>query len=143
MFFTTRLEWSNWKPSCPIFFCRLVDSRDIVELKMKQLDIEVTIRKKEAMPQLQSAPQPAVVYSQPSQMVPASAPTPTQAPPTPSPSTSPPAVKSAKSSHPPLKCPMAGTFYRSPGPGEPPFVKVDLLFNYIFIFCIMLFGNLI
>lgn len=110
---------------------------------MKQLDIEVTIRKKEAMPQLQSAPQPAVVYSQPSQMVPASAPTPTQAPPTPSPSTSPPAVKSAKSSHPPLKCPMAGTFYRSPGPGEPPFVKVDLLFNYIFILCIMLFGNLI
>ncbi|XP_022888764.1 uncharacterized protein LOC111404215 isoform X1 [Olea europaea var. sylvestris] len=23
----------------------------------------------------------------------------------------------------PLKCPMAGTFYRSPAPGEPPFMK--------------------
>lgn len=32
--------------------------------------------------------------------------------------------KPAQSSHLPLKCPMAGTFYRSPAPGEPPFVKV-------------------
>ncbi|RZR88090.1 hypothetical protein BHM03_00015610 [Ensete ventricosum] len=30
----------------------------------------------------------------------------------------------SKSSIPPLKCPMAGTFYRCPAPGEPPFVKV-------------------
>ncbi|GAB2300301.1 hypothetical protein Dimus_034337 [Dionaea muscipula] len=29
-----------------------------------------------------------------------------------------------KSSLPPFKCPMSGTFYRSPGPGEPPFVKI-------------------
>ncbi|KAK9141114.1 hypothetical protein Scep_010795 [Stephania cephalantha] len=35
-----------------------------------------------------------------------------------------PAAKPAKSSHPPLKSPMAGTFYRSPGPGQPAFVKV-------------------
>ncbi|XP_019080687.1 biotin carboxyl carrier protein of acetyl-CoA carboxylase 2, chloroplastic isoform X1 [Vitis vinifera] len=33
-------------------------------------------------------------------------------------------AKTSESSHPPLKCPMAGTFYRSPGPGEPPFVMV-------------------
>ncbi|KAK1306487.1 hypothetical protein QJS10_CPA10g01956 [Acorus calamus] len=33
-------------------------------------------------------------------------------------------AKSGKSSLPPLKCPMAGTFYRCSGPGEPPFVKV-------------------
>ncbi|RWW06109.1 hypothetical protein GW17_00030587 [Ensete ventricosum] len=31
----------------------------------------------------------------------------------------------SKSSIPPLKCPMAGTFYRCPAPGEPPFVKVQ------------------
>ncbi|TKY65338.1 Biotin carboxyl carrier protein of acetyl-CoA carboxylase [Spatholobus suberectus] len=108
---------------------KLVDSRDIVELKLKQHDCEVIIRKKEAMPQLQPAPQPAVVYSPPSPAVPvapfapASTPTPTLARPTPTP-TSPPAIKSAKSSHTPLKCPMAGTFYRSAAPGEPPFVKV-------------------
>ncbi|KHN40485.1 Biotin carboxyl carrier protein of acetyl-CoA carboxylase, chloroplastic [Glycine soja] len=35
---------------------KLVDSRDIVELKLKQHDVEVTIRKKEAMPQPPPAP---------------------------------------------------------------------------------------
>ncbi|KAK7340382.1 hypothetical protein VNO77_21084 [Canavalia gladiata] len=107
---------------------KLVDSRDIVELKLKQLDCEVTIRKKEAMPQPQPAPQPTPMYPPPSlampPVAPASTPTPALARPTSTPSTSPPAVKSAKSSLPPLKCPMAGTFYRSPAPGEPPFVKV-------------------
>ncbi|QCE12465.1 biotin carboxyl carrier protein of acetyl-CoA carboxylase, chloroplastic [Vigna unguiculata] len=102
---------------------KLVDSRDIVELKMKQYDIELTIRKKEAMPELQPAPQPAVVYS--SLPPPASPPpfAPTSTPGTATP-TSPPAPKSTKSSLPPLKSPMAGTFYRSPAPAEPPFVKV-------------------
>lgn len=100
---------------------KLVDSRDIVELKLKQLNCEVTIRKKEALPQPQYAPQPAVMYSPPPQHF---APSSTQAPLAPSPSTSPPAVKLLKSSRPPLKSPMAGTFYRSPAPGEPPFVKV-------------------
>ncbi|KAL5167185.1 Biotin carboxyl carrier protein of acetyl-CoA carboxylase, chloroplastic [Glycine soja] len=107
---------------------KLVDSRDIVELKLKQHDVEVTIRKKEAMPQPPPAPQPSVVYSPPPPAlppppVPASTPAPTLARPTPTP-TSAPAVKSAKSSLPPLKSPMAGTFYRSPAPGEPSFVKV-------------------
>ncbi|KAG5092725.1 hypothetical protein JHK82_051503 [Glycine max] len=107
---------------------KLVDSRDIVELKLKQHDVEVTIRKKEAMPQPPPAPQPSVVYSPPPPAlppppVPASTPAPTLARATPTP-TSAPAVKSAKSSLPPLKSPMAGTFYRSPAPGEPSFVKV-------------------
>ncbi|XP_059437393.1 biotin carboxyl carrier protein of acetyl-CoA carboxylase, chloroplastic isoform X1 [Corylus avellana] len=111
---------------------KLVDSRDIVELQLKQLDCEVLIRKKEALPQ---PPPPAPVTwmhshvqsgAPPAQPVPAPAPAPALAPaaPTPSPSTSSSAVKSAKSSLPPLKCPMAGTFYRSSAPGEPPFVKV-------------------
>ncbi|GLT55172.1 hypothetical protein SLA2020_283160 [Shorea laevis] len=110
---------------------KLVDSRDIVELQLKQLDCEVLIRKKEALPQ---PPPPAPVTlmhshaqsgAPPAQPVPvpAPAPAPALAPAAPTPSTSP-AVKPAKSSHPPLKCPMAGTFYRSPAPGEPPFVKV-------------------
>ncbi|CAI8613288.1 unnamed protein product [Vicia faba] len=103
---------------------KLVDSRDIVELKLKQLNCEVTIRKKEAMPQPEYAPPPAVMYSPQPQMAPPVAPSYTLAPPTPSPSTSLVAVKSPKSSRPPLKSPMAGTFYRSPAPGEPPFVKV-------------------
>lgn len=109
---------------------KLVDSRDIVELQLKQLDCEVLIRKKEALPQPPPPAPVSLMYSHAppltpqAQPAPAPASAPAPAPRAPAPSTSPPAVKSAKSSFPPLKCPMAGTFYRSPGPGAPPFVKV-------------------
>ncbi|RWR77222.1 biotin carboxyl carrier protein of acetyl-CoA carboxylase 2, chloroplastic-like protein [Cinnamomum micranthum f. kanehirae] len=104
---------------------KLVDSRDITELQLKQRDYELIIRKKEALPQPVST---GPVYM----MQPPSAPTmlPSQPPPVQAaaPALSAPALpapgKSSKSSHPPLKCPMAGTFYRCPAPGEPPFVKV-------------------
>ncbi|XP_042445268.1 biotin carboxyl carrier protein of acetyl-CoA carboxylase, chloroplastic-like isoform X2 [Zingiber officinale] len=42
----------------------------------------------------------------------------------PAPALPPPSTAGSKSSIPPLKCPMAGTFYRCPAPGEPPFIKV-------------------
>ncbi|THG19527.1 hypothetical protein TEA_027433 [Camellia sinensis var. sinensis] len=111
---------------------KLVDSRDIMELQLKQFDCELLIRKKEAMPQPTSSAPVDIMHSPPS---PAAAPPTFQLPPStaapsaptpsaPSVSPSPPAAKSAKSSLPPLKCPMAGTFYRSPAPGEPPLVKV-------------------
>ncbi|XP_027353587.1 biotin carboxyl carrier protein of acetyl-CoA carboxylase, chloroplastic-like [Abrus precatorius] len=108
---------------------KLVDSRDIVELQLKQADCELMIRKKEAL-----QPPPVVVapalqpfpYS-PNPSVPPPPPVTNSAPASPPPSKAPPALPSGKastSSHPAFKCPMAGTFYRSPGPGEPPFVKV-------------------
>ncbi|VVB14593.1 unnamed protein product [Arabis nemorensis] len=108
---------------------KLVDSRDIVELELKQLDCEIVIRKKEA---LQQPEPPAQVYHSmpppmaglPMQMPPSQ---PVAAPASPTPSSVPVTAKptaAPSSSHPPLKSPMAGTFYRSPGPGEPPFVKV-------------------
>ncbi|XP_051120204.1 biotin carboxyl carrier protein of acetyl-CoA carboxylase 1, chloroplastic-like isoform X2 [Andrographis paniculata] len=111
---------------------KLVDSKDIVELQLKQLDCEILIRKKEA---LTPSPPPPAAYAQslpqPAALPPVSQPfsAPTAAPspsPTPAPSAapSPPKAPQSSSSHPSLKCPMAGTFYRSPGPGEPPFVKV-------------------
>ncbi|KAL3520490.1 hypothetical protein ACH5RR_018639 [Cinchona calisaya] len=109
---------------------KLVDSRDIVELKLKQLDCELLIRKKEA---LSPPPSPAPIMMAPSYFAPPAAPAaaiPTPVPaPAPAPAPKPaaaaaPAPQSPKSSHPPLKCPMAGMFYRSPAPGEPPFVKV-------------------
>ncbi|KAG5376792.1 hypothetical protein IGI04_041388 [Brassica rapa subsp. trilocularis] len=107
---------------------KLVDSRDIVELELKQLDCEIVIQKKEALQQQATQP-PAPVYHSmmpPPPMAglpmppspPVSLPAPSSAPATEKPATAP------SSSHPPLKSPMAGTFYRSPGPGEPPFVKV-------------------
>ncbi|KAK3028030.1 hypothetical protein RJ639_038751 [Escallonia herrerae] len=108
---------------------RLVDSRDIMELQLKQLDCEVLIRKKEALPPppaapyvvMQSPPPQAMVPSQfpPAQVAAAPAPT---SPPVSAPAL--PAPAKPTSSHPPLKCPMAGTFYRCPAPGAPPFVKV-------------------
>ncbi|KAH0676915.1 hypothetical protein KY285_024716 [Solanum tuberosum] len=107
---------------------KLVDSRDIVELQLKQLDCEILIRKKEALPQppapapaqapfIQSYHVPSIQSNAPPPPAPAPAPIQIPAP-------SPAAAKSADSSLPPLKSPMAGTFYRSPAPSEPAFVKV-------------------
>ncbi|KAK9748975.1 hypothetical protein RND81_02G094100 [Saponaria officinalis] len=102
---------------------KLVDSRDIVELKMKQPDCEILIRKKEAI--IQATPAPTYIMESPSPQMaatpyvsaPAAAPS--------SPSVPAPSVpKPATSSVPPMKSPMAGTFYQCPAPGAPPFVKV-------------------
>lgn len=110
---------------------KLVDSRDIVELQLKQLDCELLIRKKEALP-LPPSHSPVVMMHSPSPppVMPAATPAASAAAPAAASSPSPSAIspsppsKSVKSSLPPLKCPMAGTFYRSPAPGEPSFVKV-------------------
>ncbi|CAI9773886.1 unnamed protein product [Fraxinus pennsylvanica] len=105
---------------------KLVDSKDIVELQTKQLDCELYICKKEVLP---PPPTPATMMQSHSQCaVRPSLPTPSPAPipaytPAPTPARSAPEVKKSSSSFPPLKCPMAGTFYRSPTPGEPPLVK--------------------
>ncbi|KAH8511091.1 hypothetical protein H0E87_008577 [Populus deltoides] len=106
---------------------KLVDSRDITELQLKQSGCELIIRKKEALQQSEPAapvlpmqsPYPHAMFPAP----PVAAPGPAPARPSSAPALPPPA-KASSSSHPPLKCPMAGTFYRSPAPGEPPFVKV-------------------
>lgn len=111
---------------------KLVDSRDIIELQLKQKDCELIIRKKEALPQaapsgpfvmMQHSPQPMYAPQAPAPSAVAS-PASAAAPPAASAPALPAPAKASKSSHPPLKCPMAGTFYRCPGPGEPPFVKV-------------------
>ncbi|XP_050230365.1 biotin carboxyl carrier protein of acetyl-CoA carboxylase 2, chloroplastic-like [Mercurialis annua] len=109
---------------------KLVDSRDINELQLKQSDCELIIRKKEALqppPAAQGFAMPPyyqqAVFPPPPAAV--STPAPTAAPPASAPALPSPANAPApKSSHPPFKCPMAGTFYRCPGPGEPAFVKI-------------------
>ncbi|KAG0603560.1 hypothetical protein M758_10G102600 [Ceratodon purpureus] len=111
---------------------KLVDTRDIVELELKQKDYELIIRKKEALPPPpaphQSSPGPHVMahtmfpgyqtqgQPQPIQEAPAAA-----APA--APAAVPDAIPLA-AEHPPMLSPMAGTFYKCPGPGEPPYVKV-------------------
>lgn len=116
-----------------IFCCRLVDSRDISELQLKQLDCELLIRKKEALPHPPVAA-PSFVMQHLPPPPPAAVPTlaPAAAGPVPSPSApAPTAPAKPKSTHPPLKCPMAGTFYRCPAPGAPPFVKVNVYIAFI------------
>ncbi|WZZ38443.1 hypothetical protein YC2023_034702 [Brassica napus] len=110
---------------------KLVDSRDIVELQLKQLDCELVIRKKEALPQPESPPAQYVMMQQPNQssyvqsVAPPPPPSAPAASPAPSAPASLPSPSPPKSSLPTVKSPMAGTFYRSPGPGEPPFIKSD------------------
>ncbi|XP_014517453.1 biotin carboxyl carrier protein of acetyl-CoA carboxylase, chloroplastic [Vigna radiata var. radiata] len=105
---------------------KLVDSRDIVELQLKQSDYELMIRKKEAVqpPPVAAPVSPPPIYAAfpPPPVAPAAAPT--TSPPQKALPALPSPAKASSSSHPPLKSPMAGTFYRSPAPGEPPFVKV-------------------
>ncbi|GBG90500.1 hypothetical protein CBR_g50847 [Chara braunii] len=120
-------------------FLPLVDSRDIVELELKHKDYEITIRKKEALESNQPPPQPF-----PSAMVSSLVPQPAYpAPPPPAPyvqptappaeAPPPPAAAEPVAPAPPppalapshvICSPMAGTFYRSPAPGESAFVKV-------------------
>ncbi|KAL5542189.1 hypothetical protein UlMin_009899 [Ulmus minor] len=112
------------------FSGKLVDSRDIIELQLKQLHCEVIIRKKEALEQpAQQVPYPTMPVPYPHAMF--SAPPPptlvaAPAPPALAPTPATAHAKSSPSSHPPLKCPMAGTFYRYPGLGEPPFAKENI-----------------
>lgn len=110
------------------YFFRLVDSRDIMELKLKHMDCELIIRKKEAFAQPTTAAPVAMIQPPQQHVLPPQPPMPQPTPSAATPSASTPPLpsssKGSQSSFPPLKCPMAGTFYRSPAPGEPPFVKV-------------------
>ncbi|PSR95777.1 Biotin carboxyl carrier protein of acetyl-CoA carboxylase [Actinidia chinensis var. chinensis] len=124
----------------------LVDSRDIMELQLKQQGCELIIRKKEAFQQqpvaapvvVMQPPPPQAMMSSQMPQAPVSAPAfagllpppPAAAPALPSPAV-------PKSSQPPLKCPMAGTFYRCPSPGAPPFVKVGDKVNKGQVLCII------
>lgn len=113
---------------------RLVDSRDIVELEVKHKKYEILIRKKEAVkwdspPQTQTQPGLHVMahsafpqYYSPPPSPPQPAFESAAAPPPPAAAA--PAPAKAAPGSPPMLSPMAGTFYRSPAPGEPSFVKV-------------------
>lgn len=109
---------------------KLVDSKDIAEVHLKQMSCEILVRKKEALPQTNIIAAPASI-GQPSshqpitqhQLPPTPAPAPVSAP-APAPSLPPTATAKPNSSHHKQKSPMAGTFYHAPSPGAPPFVKV-------------------
>ena len=118
---------------------RIVHDTDIVELSLKTNNFQISVRKKEALEaeqQMQNGAvymqQPQVAYAPPPP-APAAAAAPAPAAttvgevvPTPAPASSPPEASSAGNDAPSgnaITSPMSGTFYRSPAPGEPAFVK--------------------
>eukprot|EP00475_Leptophrys_vorax_P034551 TRINITY_DN5596_c0_g3_i1.p1 TRINITY_DN5596_c0_g3~~TRINITY_DN5596_c0_g3_i1.p1 ORF type:complete len:293 (+),score=24.99 TRINITY_DN5596_c0_g3_i1:104-880(+) len=110
---------------------KLVDARDIVELELKHANYEILIRKKEAIPAPPAPPAPAVHAAPafPSFQYAEAPPPPAPAAAAPAPAAAAPAAPAAPAppaaaAIPPMVSPMAGTFYSSPAPGEPPFLKV-------------------
>jgi acetyl-CoA carboxylase biotin carboxyl carrier protein len=112
---------------------KMVHSTDIVELELSSKKFSLTVRKKEALeqpepvyapaPQMyQQAPQPQASYPQ------VAPPPPAPSQPSPQPSAPAPAKPAAGGGDGAVEgfkitSPMAGTFYRSPAPGEPSFCK--------------------
>lgn len=110
---------------------RLVSKSKIAELILKEGDFEIVIRN-QTQPEPSSAGPAVVAFPPPMVNMPAAAP---MLPPPPPAAAPAPAAPSAAAETPaaeaapagnlvPIKSPMVGTFYRSPGPDKPPFVKV-------------------
>ena len=117
----------------------MVHDTDIVELSLKTSTFSINVRKKEALEQEQLQMQsqaggvfmqqaPAAAYAPPpAAAAPPPAPAAPAAPAEPAPSAAPAAPAEAPAAPPQagkaITSPMSGTFYRSPAPGEPAFVK--------------------
>ncbi|MCS6930263.1 MAG: acetyl-CoA carboxylase biotin carboxyl carrier protein [Saprospiraceae bacterium] len=111
---------------------RLVSKSKIAEFILKEGDFELVIRNQT---QTETNTGPSIVaFPPPVATMPTSVPTLPPLPPmatpapaqaAPAPASEPPAPEAAPASNLiPIKSPMVGTFYRSPGPDKPPFVKV-------------------
>ena len=105
---------------------RMVNDTDIVELNVNSKKFKLAVKKKEA---LEAKEKPQVIYQQaPMGGAPVAAAAPAAAPAAAAPAAAP-AAKPAAPAAPAkvdgveIASPMAGTFYRSPAPGEPAFVK--------------------
>lgn len=137
-------SWGCWQVPPEVLYCltyiyrsmglsilsvstrRMVNETDIVELSLNSKKFKLAVKKKEALKAMEpqvvhvaapaaaapAAPQPMI----PAAAAPAAAPAP--APVAPKPAAAPAAVDGVE-----IASPMAGTFYRSPAPGEPAFVN--------------------
>lgn len=102
---------------------KAVNKSEISELSIKDGDFEITIKHTNSsneQPQVvtvqAAAPAPQPQPQQVSAPQPATAPAPQAAPPA--------EEKTSDDNYITVKSPMIGTFYRSPKPGEPPFINV-------------------
>ncbi len=98
---------------------KAVNKSELNELKIKDGDFEITIKQK------QEAEQKIVTVQAPQQQHIAAAPQPVAAAPVAEAPAAQPAAEATPASNTiEIKSPMIGTFYRSPKPGEPPFINV-------------------
>ncbi|CAH9092716.1 unnamed protein product [Cuscuta europaea] len=125
---------------------KLVDSKDIMEVKLKQMDCEILIRKEEAetLPEMNiraahvSTGQPSFTQPIAQPLMTPAVPAPDPAPsPAAAPALPPPAAAKPKFSGSQQKSPMSGTFYRAPSPGALPYVKVGDMVKKGQILCII------
>ncbi len=86
---------------------------DIQEFRLEGEDFRLEVRRN--LPVTLSAAAPPVVAAIPAAAPPEAAPSPPSAPP---------AAVASRSDLQAITAPMVGTFYRSPAPGEPPFVEL-------------------
>jgi len=102
----------------------MVHETDIVELTLNSKKFKLSVKKKEALESME----PQIVHMQaptgyaapaPVAAAPAPTPVPAPAPAARAPAPAPPAAVDGVE----IASPMAGTFYRSPAPGEPAFVN--------------------
>ncbi|HEY9761537.1 MAG TPA: acetyl-CoA carboxylase biotin carboxyl carrier protein [Trichocoleus sp.] len=102
-----------------------LNQTDIAELTLKSAEFELTLRKPSALAAAAILPEGRLPMESAIAPPPSAAPTPVTVP-TPAPA---PAAEPAPAAKPDpnlveITSPMVGTFYRSPGPEEPPFVSV-------------------
>lgn len=106
---------------------KLINRLEISEFKMKEGDLSLSIRTKHYIPNTTSVAAPAApMVSMPPQMAVAPA-APVAAPATPAPAApaaAPAGQEDDESKYVAIKSPMVGTFYRSPSPDKPVYVKV-------------------
>lgn len=103
---------------------RMVNDTDIVELELKSKRFSLSLKKKAALqePVVQIVQAAAPVAAAPAPAAAAPAPAPAAAAPAPAPAAPKPAAPAPVDGI-EVTSPMSGTMYRSPAPGEPPFVK--------------------
>jgi len=111
---------------------KLIDEHKLAEFKYEKADVKLTIRSstysKEKTAVLTAAPMPAptIMPAHPPQAVPAAVPPA---------AVQPEAVEASNLLE--VKCPIVGTFYRSPGPDKDPFIQVGDSINEGDVVCIV------
>ena len=122
---------------------KLINKTNLSEFKLKEGEFELTIRTDEYH-KSKATPATQQVISVPAAMPPAYAPPPVAAAPaaaepaaTPAPAAAAEPAKEESTNYVEVKSPIVGTFYRSPSPEKPPYLKVGDVIEVGTVVCIV------